>query len=464
MNKSTATRLGQILLEKGLITAEQLDIAIKEQQKRRQLLDPFDSNLGVNSSLGEILIELGFIDRLQLKRGLNWQLMLRKMAIVMSFCAPLMTASVGAAAGTTFRPSFTAEASSSSAAAKVTPGFTVKSSSASSAPVNVDGADFESSSSINANESKSQPLPVLSSAASSSSRSSLKSSSSSSSKASAVVSSLSKSSSSSSKTSSLDVASPKMPDKITVAAAFSDQVQLEWLSATDNVEVVSYKIYRDQVQIDTVDGSQNSYFDFNVAAGKTYLYGVSAGDAAGNWSVIKSVFVQTASVPLESGSQVSSAPSSVTSSSVAAVSSSGAKSSVASSASSASSKSSAPVTSSSKSSVSSISTSSVSSKASSSSSSVSGLGVKSVTVEGPVNFNWVAPNLRENGNNLDITEVGGYELRYRKLTDVAYTYVTINDAWKNYYNFSWLAGTYVFQVAAFDKNGLYSNFVDIAPQ
>jgi hypothetical protein len=72
--------------------------------------------------------------------------------------------------------------------------------------------------------------------------------------------------------------------------------------------------------------------------------------------------------------------------------------------------------------------------------------------------------LRENGNFLDITELGGYELRYKKTTDNAFTYVTISDAWKNYHNFTWLEGTYIFQVAAFDKNGLYSNFVDIEPQ
>jgi hypothetical protein len=71
--------------------------------------------------------------------------------------------------------------------------------------------------------------------------------------------------------------------------------------------------------------------------------------------------------------------------------------------------------------------------------------------------------MRENGDLLDITEVGGYELRYRKTSDSEFTYITIGDAWKNYYNFSWLDGTYVFQVAAFDTSGLYSNFVDIQP-
>ncbi len=87
MDTKKPTRLGQILLEKGLITREQLNIAVSLQTQRRK-----DTNLNqqLATSLGEILIEQGFIDRLQLNRGLNWQLLLRKMTLVMSFCAPIM--------------------------------------------------------------------------------------------------------------------------------------------------------------------------------------------------------------------------------------------------------------------------------------------------------------------------------------------------------------------------------------
>lgn len=452
MNKSTSTRLGQILLDKGLVTAEQLDIAIKEQQKRRQLFDPFDENLGVNSSLGEILIELGFIDRLQLRRGLNWQLMLRKMAIVMSFCAPLMTVSYGAAAaGTTLRPTFTADASSSSVAPKINPGFTKTSSSASSVPLSVVDTSGGSSSS---NDSPSLLSSTSSSVASSSSRVSSIKSSSSSSKASSV-SSVAKSSIASDSFSPIDVTAPRMPEKITVVAALYDQVQLSWTDATDEVSVTRYKIYRDQVQIDTLDAYQTEYVDFNVAPGKTYLYGVSAGDDAGNWSVIKSVFAQTAATPGNTSGQASSVAASGNSSSKTNVSSStSSKASVASSSSSSSKAPSSVVSTSSSKAASSIASSAGSSAAASSS---------GATVGGPVSFNWTPPTLRENGNVLDITEVGGYELRYRKVSDSVFTYVTINDAWKNYYSFTWLEGSYVFQIAAFDKNGNYSSFVDIAP-
>jgi len=91
-----ATRLGDILLEKGLIDLGQLREAIAEQRRRRQELDPQDRKAMSATSLGEVLIDKGFISRQQLKRGLNWQLYLRKMTLVMSLCAPLMGWATGA--------------------------------------------------------------------------------------------------------------------------------------------------------------------------------------------------------------------------------------------------------------------------------------------------------------------------------------------------------------------------------
>ncbi|MEN0038554.1 MAG: carbohydrate-binding protein [Cellvibrio sp.] len=82
-------------------------------------------------------------------------------------------------------------------------------------------------------------------------------------------------------------------------------------------------------------------------------------------------------------------------------------------------------------------------------------------VAGPVGISWTAPGLRENGTYLDVTELGGYEIRYKKTGDSKYTYVSINDPWTNNYKFEWLEGDYIFQIAAFDKNGIYSPFVDI---
>ena len=85
-------------------------------------------------------------------------------------------------------------------------------------------------------------------------------------------------------------------------------------------------------------------------------------------------------------------------------------------------------------------------------------------VAGPVGITWTAPNARENGDYLDITDLGGYEIRYKKASDSTFTYISINDAWTTSYQFPWLEGDYVFQIAAFDKNGVYSPFVDIQRQ
>lgn len=440
MKSKKSTRLGQILLEKGLLSPAQLDIAVKEQMRRRQN-NSMGADLDVSTSLGEILIELGFIDRLALNRGLNWQSALRKIVVVMSFCAPLMTASYSAAAATMgafTQPTFTARSSSSSSAA--IPSFTKSSSSISSAP----------SSNVSTSSMPEQGVAQGS-----------------------VKSSSSKSLATSSKGAGPDLIAPQMPNKISVVAALHDRVQLSWAPATDNVAVTRYRIYRDQVQL--LESDKAGFVDYNVAPGKNYLYGVSAGDAVGNWSAIKSAFVLTAAAPAGAKVASSSSVSSLASSSKSSVaniafsssskaptftpSSSSAASVVpSSSASSASSKavSSSPVVSSSSSSKAALSSSSSSISSSAASSAAS--------VAGPVNLNWTPPVARENGNALDITEVGGYELRYRKVADTAYTYVSINDAWTNTYHFSWLEGSYVFQIAAYDKNGLYSSFVDLVPK
>lgn len=149
-------------------------------------------------------------------------------------------------------------------------------------------------------------------------------------------------------------------------------------------------------------------------------------------------------VPPQSSSSASSAPSSTP-----PVSSSSRSSSSSSSAPppSSSSKSSAPAQ------VSSSSSSAPSSSGSSSSA--------AQQVAGPVGITWTPPGLRENGSPLDITELGGYEIRYKKVSDLNYTYVSINDPWTNNYTFDWLEGNYIFQIAAFDKEGIYSPFVDI---
>lgn len=80
-------------------------------------------------------------------------------------------------------------------------------------------------------------------------------------------------------------------------------------------------------------------------------------------------------------------------------------------------------------------------------------------------FEWEPPKERENGQMLRIEEVGGYELRYRKVGDTHFTAKVIEGSYKDQGALQLpSAGTYQFEIAAYDTNGLYSEFVPISPQ
>lgn len=106
--------------------------------------------------------------------------------------------------------------------------------------------------------------------------------------------------------------------------------------------------------------------------------------------------------------------------------------------------------------LSSVSSSSFSSQSSSASSVPS-------AINGPVEVYWSPPNQRENGDFLDIAELGGYELRYKRNSDSRYTRIIIEDAYVDAYYFDNLEGEYEFQIAAFDKHGVYSAFAPVKP-
>lgn len=82
-------------------------------------------------------------------------------------------------------------------------------------------------------------------------------------------------------------------------------------------------------------------------------------------------------------------------------------------------------------------------------------------VTGAFEICWATPNKRENGDDLDITELGGYEVRYKKSGESAYTYMSLNDPLINSCLIHSLQGDYIFQISAYDKNGIYSSFIDV---
>lgn len=67
---------------------------------------------------------------------------------------------------------------------------------------------------------------------------------------------------------------------------------------------------------------------------------------------------------------------------------------------------------------------------------------------------------RANGDPLSLEEIGGYEIRYRETGTDEFTTLVIDDASTDQYLIEDLPGAdYEFQVATFDSNGIYSDFV-----
>lgn len=87
----------------------------------------------------------------------------------------------------------------------------------------------------------------------------------------------------------------------------------------------------------------------------------------------------------------------------------------------------------------------------------------STPVDGSVQLYWNVPTQRENGDYLDITEIGGYELHYKLKGESTFKTVHITDAFTDAYYFDYLKGDYEFEIATFDKEGLYSSFVGVDP-
>lgn len=209
-------------------------------------------------------------------------------------------------------------------------------------------------------------------------------------------------------------------------------ITLIWDDAFDNVAISYYKLERNGEYIATVEYPSHILSDQNLAAYTDYSYTITAFDLDGNNSEVSPVFtVRT----LASPGGVSSMSS-------------------ASSKSSNSSQSKSSISSSSKSSSNSSSKSSLSSSAKSSSS-ASSVALKTITIT------WSHPNQRENGSFLELEEIGGYEIRYRKPTDSRYTYITLNGNRINEYAFTGNTLGLEFEIAVFDNRGLYSRFVKV---
>ncbi|WP_075186959.1 fibronectin type III domain-containing protein [Teredinibacter haidensis] len=76
---------------------------------------------------------------------------------------------------------------------------------------------------------------------------------------------------------------------------------------------------------------------------------------------------------------------------------------------------------------------------------------------------WDIPSTRENGDDLLLSEIGGYEIIYQKTTDDLSVTEVVTDQTQNQLVLNDLTtGTYQVRIAAFDTNGLYSDYSDPA--
>ncbi|EAR11130.1 hypothetical protein MED297_19622 [Reinekea sp. MED297] len=77
---------------------------------------------------------------------------------------------------------------------------------------------------------------------------------------------------------------------------------------------------------------------------------------------------------------------------------------------------------------------------------------------------WSAPVERISGDILTATDIGGYEIRYKKTDETTYSTIVIEGSQTDQYAITDLeAGAdYTFEVAVFDTDGVYSQFVTAA--
>lgn len=79
-----------------------------------------------------------------------------------------------------------------------------------------------------------------------------------------------------------DVQAPSIPQGLRASEIGQSSVKLTWQAATDNVAVTGYQIWRDGKLVGTTANTQ--WADSSLKVNSTYLYQISAMDAAGNHS------------------------------------------------------------------------------------------------------------------------------------------------------------------------------------
>jgi hypothetical protein len=256
-------------------------------------------------------------------------------------------------------------------------------------------------------------------------------------------------------------------------------ITLIWDDATDDVGISHYELARNGEFVAKIEYPFYKLLDQGLTPYTTYRYTITTVDLTGNASDASEIF--TVRTLATSGAISSSGSSSDNSLSSANTNSSSDQSSnnLSSSSESDGSLSSASPDSSSNPSASSASNSSLASGSSDSSHSLSASSNSNSSQSNPISskssassvaslaatLSWSHPNQRENGKFLELDEIAGYEIRYRKPTGTRYTYITLYGNRTTEYTFpedmQIHAQDLEFEIAVFDTKGLYSQFVKV---
>ncbi len=81
-----------------------------------------------------------------------------------------------------------------------------------------------------------------------------------------------------------DTTPPSAPSNLSGSAISSSQINLTWGASTDNFGVTGYNVYRNNVKVATIGGTNTSYGDANLVEITAYTYFIKAVDQAGNES------------------------------------------------------------------------------------------------------------------------------------------------------------------------------------
>src|SRR3989339_256379 len=110
-----------------------------------------------------------------------------------------------------------------------------------------------------------------------------------------------------------DIVSPSVPSNLSASPVSASQINLSWVTSTDNVGVTGYSIFRNGLQI--ANTTNTVFYNIGLTASTTYSYTIKAYDGAGNASA-HSTSISATTLSATSDTTAPSAPTNLTANAV----------------------------------------------------------------------------------------------------------------------------------------------------